>query len=112
MLLKSRITWSDSRTMNPTYRVDLCLGSLDSEPFFSIESPHPFCVSVGDEIEGDFLERLGANEGITVSNEHRLVIRAVRHYLYGTDGSGIPGRKIRVAVALLPFLPKSQSGNT
>lgn len=87
--------------MSIKYQVELCLNSLDADTFFTTQSPHPFCIAVGDEIAGDAIPALERNESVKLNDRQRLVVKALRHYLFTSDGS-LPARNLRLMVSCDP----------
>ena len=86
-----------------SYQIEVSEGTLDNDPFFSTQSPHPFSISVGDEIAGDARVRLQNLQPLTgpirVVGPIRIVVVAVRHDLFFSTGT-LPTRNLRVAVEL------------
>jgi hypothetical protein len=87
--------------MTIKYQIELSLDTLDADPFFTTQSPHPFAVSVGDEVDGDVVADLKRNEDVDVGSDERLVVQAIRHFLFSSDGS-LPARNLRVAISRCP----------
>lgn len=83
-----------------TFRIELCYDSLDCDPFFTTESTHPWSIAVGDQIDGDPKSDLQRNERITLARDQRLVVVAIRHYLFANPSRKLPARNLRIAVSL------------
>ena len=87
--------------MNLSYNLEVSLDDIQHDPFFSTQSPHPWVVSAGDEISSDVVFDYRRHTGSKLREDQRLVVTAVLHYLFKTDGT-LPGRNCRIAVSVQP----------